>query len=74
MVNMQVEEFLEGLLNDPDVQLGLPEDAKSANTIALSDKSDDVENNTVTYGYSKNPGGRSVYTQFGPHPSYCHRG
>jgi hypothetical protein len=53
VVDVQVEEFLEGLLNYPAAQLGLPEGAKSANTIALSDKSDDVENDTVTQGIPK---------------------
>ena len=48
-----MEEFLEGLLNNPEAQLGLPEGAKSADTIALSDKSDDVENDIVTQGIPK---------------------
>ena len=53
VVNVQVKEFLEGLLNDPEVQLGLPEGAISVDTIALSNKSDDVENDTVTQGIPK---------------------
>ena len=53
VVDVQVEEFLEGLLNDPEAQLGFPEGAKSADTIALSDKSDDVETDTVTQGIPK---------------------